>query len=73
MIVLSVIESTRLMMSYSAVMDNTAVKAPGPAYMGNAKGTNEPVPSRPSFLKIVTSSVQMTDKYSVFEKIMGYL
>ena len=65
------------MISYSAVMDRSAVKAPGPAYIGKANGTILPEPSSPSFLKIVTSNTisnainKMTNppamaKYSIF-------
>ena len=37
-------EIVKLIMEYSAVMDNKAVNAPGPAYIGKASGTNEPSP-----------------------------
>ena len=54
-------EMQRLPILYSAVMASNAVKAPGPAYIGKAKGTNELAllrsPSNLSFWKIVMSRI----------------
>ena len=50
-------ETVRLIMEYSAVIESNAVKAPGPAYIGKARGTMEPEPDKSLDLKIVISKI----------------